>query len=64
MDLLGDIGGIYELIIGFMGVYMYLISHYSFNLLAIKKMYLVKTKENLFQNKKGEMTNRISVAPL
>ena len=45
MDLLGDIAGIYELIIGFVGAYMFLISKLSFNIKAIKKMYLVKTNE-------------------
>ena len=45
MDLFGDIAGIYELIIGFLGTYISLFSKISFNIEAIQKMYFVKTKE-------------------
>ena len=45
MDLLGDLAGIFELIKGFLGAYMYLVSQISFNIAAIKKIYLVSTKQ-------------------
>ena len=55
MDLLGDIAGIYELILGFIGAYMNLFSQFSFTSKAIKKMYLIKTTQsNLFQQKKED----------
>ena len=46
MDLIGDIAGIWELILGFVGSYITLFTKLSFNIKAIKKMYLVRTKEN------------------
>ena len=43
MDLLGDIAGIYELIIGFAGILFYRISEHSFIITVIKKMFLINT---------------------
>ena len=45
MDLLGDIAGIYELILGVLASYMNIYSRFSFTVKAIKKLYMVKTEE-------------------
>ena len=45
-DLIGDIGGVLELLVMFFGVFFSTISYHSFNLSAIKKLFIVKSHEN------------------
>jgi len=53
LDLLGDLGGVTEVIMICFGFMLYPISEHSFYLKAFKKLFLVKTSdENLFITKK------------
>ena len=48
-DVLQNIAGIYELIIGFFGIFLYSVSKNKFVISAISKMFLIKTFDpNLF----------------
>jgi len=50
MDLLGDIAGIYELLVGCMGIIFYRVSEHAFILAAIKRLFLINTEdEELFK---------------
>ena len=42
MDLLGDLGGLTEVILGVVGFILYPISEFSFYLSAIKKLYIAR----------------------
>ena len=44
LDLLGDIGGISEILALFIGIFVFPISEISYNLSALNKLYLVNTK--------------------
>ena len=49
LDLLGDLGGVTEVIMICFGFFLYPISEHSFTLKAIRKLFLVRTREeNLF----------------
>ena len=53
IDLLGDIGGVFELLTRMVGLLVVSFSTHSFTLSAIKKLFLVKTtNNNLFEQKK------------
>lgn len=45
MDVLGDLGGVQEVIQFVLGVFLLPISHFCFHLSAIGKLFLVKTKD-------------------
>ena len=45
MDILGDLGGLIELVFGAIGIFILPISHYQFNVKAIQTMFLAKTKD-------------------
>jgi len=46
IDLLGDLGGVTEVIMIVFGFFLFPISEHSFFLKAIKKLYLVRTEDN------------------
>jgi hypothetical protein len=53
LDLLGDLGGVTEVIMICFGIFIYPVSEHSFVIKAIRKLYMAKTKENqVFQDKK------------
>lgn len=53
IDLMGDLGGVMEIVMVAFGIFMYGISEHSFYTRAIKKFYKVKTSDNkLFLTKK------------
>ncbi len=45
LDLLGDLGGVMEIIVIAFGYIMSSMSEFSFNLKAIEKLFLVRTKD-------------------
>lgn len=52
-DLLGDLGGVTEVIMLCFGFMLYPISEHSFHLKAIKKLFIAKTSnDDLFMKKK------------
>ena len=55
MDLLGDIAGIYELIVGFTGILLYKIAEHSFIMTVIKEMFFINIAGNdkLFKKHKN-----------
>ena len=54
-DLLGDLGGVTEVIMLAFGFMLYPISEHSFYLKAIKKLFIAKTtNEKLFRVKKAK----------
>ena len=51
LDLIGDLGGVVEIILAIFSVVFASISEYSFTIHAIQKLFLVKTSNtNLKQN--------------
>ena len=59
LDLLGDLGGVTEVVMIVFGVFLYPISEHSFTLKAAKKMFKVRTKENnLFYPPRGDKNNK------
>ena len=44
-DLIGDIAGIYELIVSFFGIVLYSVAKHRFVLSAISNMYFINTKD-------------------
>lgn len=48
LDLLGDMGGIMDIIIQVLGVFMFPLSEFSFILKALEKLYLVSIKRPVF----------------
>ena len=54
-DLLGDLGGVKELITIVFGFFLGPISNFSFTISVAKKLFLVRTKdENMFLKKENE----------
>lgn len=54
-DLLGDLGGVTEVIMIIFGFWIYPISEHSFYLKAFKKLFIAKTAdENMFIQKKSK----------
>jgi len=51
MDMIGDIAGIAELVKSFVGILIFKISRISFYMSAMKKLFLVKYKEDTFDKK-------------
>ena len=55
MDMIGDLGGVQEILIMMFGLLLFPFSEYSFVLKFMSKMYLVKTsKLNIFQTVVGK----------
>ena len=55
MDLIGDLGGVQEILIMVFGLFLFPFSEYNFNLKFLSKMYLVKTEYlNIFQTVIGK----------
>ena len=46
MNLVSDIGGVYEFFIMIIGILMFTISEHSFTLATIKKLFFVKNSKN------------------
>ena len=55
LDLIGDIGGIYQLIISAFGIVLFSIAEQSFVLNGISKLFLINTTDPDFINKKGKI---------
>jgi hypothetical protein len=53
LDLLGDMGGLVDLMISFFGLALFPISKFSFILKAMEKLYLVSLKDNSILQKKS-----------
>ena len=54
LDLLGDLGGIFELLTGSIGLLMFKVSEHSFILKALKNLFMVNTSdEDIFGLKEG-----------
>ena len=45
LDLLGDIGGIADLLILMFGIFIFPYSEHSFNISAVKKLYMAQTRD-------------------
>jgi hypothetical protein len=43
LDLLGDLGGIRDIVIAIIGIFLFPYSEFSYNLKALRKLYLVET---------------------
>ena len=53
LALLGDLGGIFEIVMIIFGVFIFPISEHSFNLRASRMMFFARTKlKNLFEKPK------------
>lgn len=53
-DLLGDLGGVTEVIMITFGFFLFSLSEYSFHMTAIKKLFLARTTDSaIFGNKKA-----------
>jgi hypothetical protein len=53
LDLIGDLGGVLEVLVGFLGFFMMPLSEHSFVLKALNKMFLARTYDtNLFKKPK------------
>ena len=51
LDLLGDLGGVTEIIMVVFGIFLFPISEHSFHTSALKRMFMAKTKDdNLFKS--------------
>ena len=59
LDLLGEMGGVLDILVSILGIFLFLITEYSFILKALEKLYLAKTSDRLlfqkFQQKKKNM---------
>jgi hypothetical protein len=52
LDLFGDLGGIFELLKGFIGLLLFQVSEHSFILKALKALFMISTEDpELFDNK-------------
>ena len=57
LDLLGDLGGVTEVIMAVLGIFLFPISEHSFIIKAAKIVFLAKTKdENMFKHKEKYQT--------
>jgi len=48
IDLLGDLGGVTEVIMIVFGVFLFPVSEFSFVMKAAKRLFLARTRENEF----------------
>jgi hypothetical protein len=44
LDLLGDLGGVTDVVIYFFGIFLFPISQHSFTMRYLQKMFLVRTR--------------------
>ena len=59
-ELIGDLGGITEVVMLCFGFFLYSVSEHSFVLKAVKKLFKARTKDpNLFKRKKTETTKQL-----
>ena len=56
LDLLGDLGGVTEVVMICFGIFLFPISEHSFYMKAIKKLFLARTSEGNFFDKQKEGT--------
>ena len=49
LDLLGDLGGVCEVIVGVLGIFLFPVSEHSFIIKASKIVFLAKTNKDIFQ---------------
>jgi hypothetical protein len=55
LDLIGDLGGVLEVIIAFFGLFIYPISEFSFFLTALERLFLARTVDKtLFKKLNAE----------
>ena len=60
INLIGDIGGVQETMVGFFGIVLFTISKFSFTLALIKKYFLIETKEKeLFKTKERKPNKKL-----
>ena len=59
MDLLGDLGGITEILCFMLGIFLFPISEFSFIMSAAKKMFFVRTKDETLFKKPLENESKI-----
>jgi hypothetical protein len=60
LGVLGDLGGVTEVIMLFFGFFLYPIAEHSFYLQAIKKLYLARASDNnLFLDKNTKLTQKV-----
>jgi hypothetical protein len=52
LDLLGDMGGLVDIIVSFFGIVLFPMSKFSFILKALEKLYQVSSKDSSFLQKK------------
>jgi hypothetical protein len=46
LEILGDLGGVLEVVIAIVGLFFYPISHHRFVLKALKKLFLARTHDS------------------
>jgi hypothetical protein len=46
MDLIGDLGGVFEVIITIFGIFVFPMSQHSFVMKALEKLFLARTLDN------------------
>jgi hypothetical protein len=62
LDLLGDLGGVTEVIMICFGIFLFPISEHSFTMKAAQKFFLARTKENsLLMAKKSKFTEETAI---
>ena len=55
MSFIGDLGGVFDLAMTLIGIFIFPISQHSFTLKALSKMYLARTNHNnLFKSIKNK----------
>jgi hypothetical protein len=60
LDLLGDLGGVTEVIMIVFGLFIFPVSEHSFIIKAVKKLYMAKTKnDKLFKLSKSYQEREI-----
>ena len=58
MDLIGDLGGVLEVITFIFGIFLFPVSEFSFIIKALEKLYLARTSQTgLFKNDKMKKKN-------
>jgi len=55
LDLLGDLGGVLEIITLIIGFFIYPVSEFSFILKAAKRLYLVRTNDDKLMHARAKI---------
>jgi hypothetical protein len=58
LDLLGDLGGVTEVVMIIFGIFLFPVSEHSFTLKAAKKMFIARTKETGLFNPPNPKPNK------